>query len=179
MAAPAVTRPTNMSFEEPPTHKGQPPGWFNSRGFVDRVSTAYEFRVMPRSEGPGGLCVRVANPRAKPGEFGSLMQRCPVPSRVLGRPTRLEGELTTQDVQGWAGMWLRVDGPKHQMLFFDNMCKRPIRGSTPWTTYAIDCKMPANGLWLNYGVVISGRGAVCADSFRLLVWVPEGRWDPL
>src|SRR6266702_2303404 len=58
---PAVDRPYNMSFDMP-TVGSQPPGWFNSAGFVDGVSTAYEIRVIPRPDEGSGACVLFQNP---------------------------------------------------------------------------------------------------------------------
>jgi len=72
-------------------------------------------------------------------------------------------------------LWLRADGDKEFNLFFDNMSNRPIRGTTPWTKYVIDAHLPEKTRWLNYGIVLEGRGAMWADNFRLMVW-DRGRW---
>ena len=102
------------------------------------------------------------------------MQRCPA-RYLAGATIRFEGEVRTKDVEQWAGLWLRADGEKEFNLFFDNMSNRPIRGSTPWAKYAIDAQLPQATMWLNYGIVLAGRGMMWADNFRLLVW-SEGKW---
>jgi hypothetical protein len=71
---PAVDRPYNLSFDMLPVGN-QPPGWFNSDGFVADVSTAYEIRVVPRPDGGSGACVLFQNPKASENEYGSLMKR--------------------------------------------------------------------------------------------------------
>ena len=165
---PAVIRPINLSFDGP-TIGGQPTGWFNSLGYVDGVSIAYEISIVPRSEGGSGACVLFQNLKATPDEFGSLMQRCPA-KYLAGKAIRFEGEVKTKNVQQWAGLWLRADGDIVPNLFFDNMHRRPIRGTTSWTRYMIDAQLPKNTAWLNYGIVLVGRGMMWADNFRLLVW---------
>jgi hypothetical protein len=168
ISPPAVVRPFNLSFDGP-TENGQPLGWFNSVGFVSRVSTAYEFWVVARSDGKSGSCVLFQNMRATEDEFGSLMQRCPG-HYLAGKMLRFEGEIATEDVQGWAGLWFRADGAEVPDLFFDNMSKRPIRGATPWKTYSIDALLPKETKWINYGIVLLGPGRMWADNFRLMIW---------
>jgi len=170
---PVVARPFNLSFDGP-LEGNLPAGWFNSLGFVDYVSTAYEIRVVPRPDNGSGLCVLFQNPMARDDEFGSLMQRCPA-SHLAGQTIRFEGEVRTKNIERWAGLWLRADGDKEFNLFFDNMSNRPIRGTTPWTKYVIDAHLPEKTRWLNYGIVLEGRGAMWADNFRLMVW-DRGRW---
>jgi len=170
---PAVARPLNLSFDAH-TIGDWPSGWFNSRGFVDDVSTDYAARVVPRDDGKGS-CVFFQNPYAAPTEFGSLMQRCPA-HHLAGKAIRLEAEIKTWQVEQWAGLWLRADGDRIPNLVFDNMSRRPIRGTTPWTTYGVDVQLPQETTWLNYGIVLAGRGVVWADNFRLMVWTSNGKW---
>jgi len=171
-----VDRPINLGFDGATTN-GVPIGWFNSFGHVSGVSTDYVIRVSRRSEDrTAGMCAELSNAKAAPSEFGSLMQRCP--GRFLaGKTVRLEGELRSENVTGWAGLWLRADADAHPNLFFDNMSRRPVVGTTPWSRYSIDAPLPSNTDWLNYGVVLCGSGFVSADNLRLLIWTPDGRWE--
>ncbi len=180
-AAPAygplvVDRPLNLNFDGF-APDGIPIGWFNSFGHVSGVSTDYGIRLVQRSEDPAaGTCAVLEKATAALDEFGSLMQRCP--GRFLaGRTIRLEGELRTENVSCWAGLWLRADADEQPSLFFDNMSRRPVIGTTGWMRYFIDAPLPANTDWLNYGIVLVGAGALYADNIRLLVWLPEGRWE--
>jgi TIR domain len=168
---PAVDRPYNLSFDMLPVGN-QPPGWFNSDGFVADVSTAYEIRVVPRPDGGSGACVLFQNPKAAENEFGSLMQRFPA-LYLVNKTIRLEGEVRTKNVAQWAGLWLRADDADGKMLDFDNMESRPIRGTTSWTKYVIQFPLPSRTMWLNYGIVLVGRGMMWADNFQLKFW---GGW---
>jgi hypothetical protein len=160
---PAVAWPTNLGFDESEV-EGMPLGWFNSFGHVSGVSTAYDVTMLPR-KGAAGRCVRLHRSGGQIREFGSLMQRCPAQTFV-GKIVRFEGELRSENVEAWAGLWLRVDGTS-RMLFFDNMHDRPIRGSTPWTPYAIETVVAEESQWLNYGILLVGNGTLWADNFTL------------
>jgi hypothetical protein len=98
-----VDRPINLGFDGPTTN-GVPVGWFNSFGYVSGVSTDYVIRVSPRSEDrTAGMCAALSNAKAAPGEFGSLMQRCP--GRFRGN-FRLKQGLRSEmslDGQDWLG----------------------------------------------------------------------------
>lgn len=176
---PAVPRPLNMSFEGSAKYR-KPFGWFNSKGFVGGVSTAYNFEVVPRSDRPNEYCIRMENARAAFDEFGSLMQRCLVGPFLAGKAVLLQAEAKTENVNQWAGIWLRADNADGNDLFFDNMSNRPIRGSTNWTQYTIDAVLPIKTVWLNYGIVLVGQGVMWADNFKLWVWDTNmGRWHPV
>lgn len=171
-----VRRPLNLGFDSSAPN-GMPVGWFNSFGHVSGVSTDYDIRILPRSaQRMDGMCVVLERAAARPREFGSLMQRCG--GRFLaGRTVRFEGELRTDAVSGWAGLWLRADSDARPNLFFDNMSRRPVVGTTAWARYFIDAPLPADTEWLNYGIVLSGSGALYADNLRLLVWTADDTWQ--
>lgn len=177
---PAVPRPVNMSFEGS-TERGKPYGWFNSKGFVGGVSTNYSFRVVSRSDKSNEYCVRMENlGPVFEEDFGSLMQRCLVNSYLAGKAILLQAEAKTEGVSQWAGIWLRADDADGNDIFFDNMSKRPICGSTNWTQYTIDAVLPPQTVWLNYGIVLVGQGIMWADNFRLWVWNTDaGSWYPI
>jgi hypothetical protein len=170
-----VERPLNLGFDGSAPN-GVPLGWFNSFGHVSGVSTDYRIRLAGRSDdGTAGSCAVLENSGARADQFGSLMQRCA--GRFLaGRTVRLEGELRSDNVSGWAGLWLRADAEDDPNLFFDNMSGRPVRGTTGWRRYSIDAPLPRQTDWLNYGIVLAGAGALYADNLRLLYWC-RGRWE--
>lgn len=62
--------------------------------------------------------------------FATLMQRVTA-EQYKGKRIRLSGLLKSQDVVGWAGLWMRVDQRK-EAVAFDNMQDRSIKGTTGW-----------------------------------------------
>ena len=174
VSAPAVVRPTNLSFE---TTSGfdSPSGWFDSTGFVTGVSSDYEIRVVPRPDAVGSCVMFRSLPTVSEEDFGSLMQRC-LAHQLAGAGVRVQAEIRTWQVEHWAGMWVRVDGERVSNLVFDNMASRPIKGTTSWGVYAIEIQMPANAIWLNYGIVLGGTGTIWADNFRVMTWTSSAGW---
>ena len=77
----------------------------------------------------------------------------------------------------WAGLWMRVDKGK-DMVAFDNMQDRPIKGTTDWQRYYIN----------DYRPIIPGGAALVGFSLKdalpdlsrfvvlLLVWYLLLRW---
>jgi hypothetical protein len=166
-----------MDFNTLPAGALDCPTWSNSEGYVSRVSTKYDFKVVAR-EGRGN-CVQIAPPYAGFDQFGSLMQR--IPAHFLGgRLIRLSVDVRTEDDgSGWAGLWLRADDASGRSLYFNNMSDRPIRGTTPWQRVEIETIVPDGIRWLNYGVLLVGSGMAWADDFRLEVILDSGEWVSL
>ena len=169
-----IDRPINLGFDGA-IEGGFPHGWFNSVGHVTDVSTDYAVRVMPRDDSVPGMCLMMFRTTAGPQEFGSVMQRFPA-NFLAGHTVRLEGDLRTQDVSGWAGLWLRADGEETPDIFFDNMSGHGLAGTVGWARHAVEGRLPPGAAWLNLGVVLSGSGVVWADNLRLLHWTNEGTW---
>lgn len=170
---PAVLAPVNMSFDCEPVI-GNLPGWFDSFGYVDNVSTSYNFDVINGGSTGRGACVRMISGQIEEGDFGSLMQRCPGWHLAGGR-VRLEGDLRAESVSEWCGLWLRADAGG-QALFFGNMYDKRINGSTHWRRYRIEAEIPYGTEWINYGVVLSGEGTVWVDNVNLYVEKGDGQW---
>ncbi len=173
---PAVANPTNLGFDDN-VIDGTPRGWFDSFLYVGGVSRKYDISVVPRESGAMGQCVRMRRSKAERKEFGSLMQRCPIHNQV-GNRIRLTADLRTEGLESWAGLWLRIDGSSTH-LFFENMHDRPIKGTTPWTRYAIETVVPAGSEWLNYGCLLASNGSLWADDFEVSVQNHRGEWQAL
>jgi len=92
--------------------------------------------------------------------------------------TILDKAVDTDAFTGWAGLWMRADGGSRQ-LAFDNMHDRAIRGTTPWTDYAIELSIPDGTEWLNFGFVLDGGGAMFMRDAKLSSRGSSGIWVPL
>ena len=169
-----VDRPVNLGFDGAARH-GVPHGWFNSVGYVSGVSSRYALSAVPREDGQGGACLMLHCGDARPGEFGSAMQRFPA-AVLAGRVVRFEGELRVRDVAGRAGLWLRADGDTAPDLYFDNMGNAGFRGTVDWQRCTLEASLPTETGWLNIGVVLEGAGRVWVDNLTLRVWGSTGSW---
>ena len=86
--------------------------------------------------------------------------------RYRGQRIRMAAFVKTEQVEGWAGLWMRVDGQELQTIEFDNMNKRSIQGTSDWKQYEIVLDVPEMEADIHFGVVFRGTGKVWADDFR-------------
>ena len=91
-----------------------------------------------------------------------------LPVTFSGETLELSGWLRTEDVVGFAGLWLRQDGPSGS-LQFDNMQSRNLSGSTEWTEYRITLPLDERARTVFLGALLVGEGTVWMDDLELLV----------
>jgi hypothetical protein len=77
-----------------------------------------------------------------------------------GMRVQLRAELRAGRIGGWAGLWVRIDGPGGKVLRFDNMQNRPLRGTTSFDTYSVVMDVPPEAERVSFGVLLHGPGAV-------------------
>ncbi len=85
-----------------------------------------------------------------------------------GQRLQLTARVKANDVQGWAGVWMRLDAPGH-MIVLDNMRERPIMGDTEWQEYSVVLDVPSAASGIAYGVLLQGAGRVWIDEFSLQI----------
>ena len=152
----------NLGFEVSDA-TGRPVGWgVDGQGYEIVVDSAQPFA------GRHSLRTRWidAAPRLEASrQFAAASQAFPL-TRVMGRRLHLTGYIRTQDVHGYAGFWMRVDGPGNAMLGIDNMAQRGPRGTTPWTRYDIELPVDSGATFVVFGVLHPGDGTAWFDSIR-------------
>ena len=127
----------------------------------------YEAGLLPESityDGSRVVRLRLRTADAEPLGFGALMQ-CIAATRYLGRRVRFSAMARAQEITGWAGLWLRIDGPGGQLVL-DNMQDRPLRQVTGWTKAEIVLDVPEQAAVLNFGALLSGAGALDLTGLR-------------
>lgn len=97
--------------------------------------------------------------------FGTLMQMFKADS-YRGKRLQLSGFVKTKDVAGWSGLWMRIDGKDEEILMFDNMQNRPLKGTLPWTRCHVVLDVPSDSIAIGFGVILSGTGQVWVDNLR-------------
>ena len=103
----------------------------------------------------------------KASGFGTLMQVVQA-RRYLGKRLRLSGDAAVQDVDGWFGLWLRVDGERQgQPLAFDNMESRPLVGTRGWGRYEVVLDVPDGASAIAFGFLLVGTGTGRVSGLRL------------
>ncbi|EGQ21742.1 MULTISPECIES: helix-turn-helix transcriptional regulator [Sporosarcina] len=98
-------------------------------------------------------------------EFATMMQQFKA-EKYLGKRMKFSGFLKASSVEGFCGFWMRVDNTLGDVLQFDNMSNRQIKGDTEWNYYSIVLDVPENGSTISFGVLLSGKGQVWIDELR-------------
>lgn len=155
------TRPLNLDFETDFTNNA----WFVSGNHPEEYNLSRDTQV--KQSGQASASFKFIAPGSPTG-FGVLMQTFAA-DPYHGRRIRLSGYLKTEQVEGWAGLWLRIDGQKYKVEGFDNMENRPVKGTTGWQKYEIVLDVPPDSVSLNLGVQLTGQGAVWLDNLHIEV----------
>jgi hypothetical protein len=91
-----------------------------------------------------------------------------IPAEAAGDTLELRGWLRTEKVGGYAGLWLREDGLGGSVQF-ENMEKRNITGTSPWTEYRVALPLDRRARTIVFGGLLVGTGTAWMDDLRLLV----------
>jgi RNA polymerase sigma factor (sigma-70 family) len=153
-------------------HRRQPPvrrkvmhGWFMAGSHPGQ----YAHEITPGPEaGRRGARISFTS-RDSPAGFGTLMQMFKADD-YRGRRMRFSAEARTKDVDGWLGLWMRVDGNAQRSLAFDNMQSRAVKGTTDWQRYDVVLDVAEEATAVAFGVLLSGRGEG---------WISGVRFEPV
>jgi hypothetical protein len=124
-----------------------------------------------------GTSVKSAFIKAKderPQGIATLMQQIAA-DPYRGQRLSLSADIKTLDA-ATAYLWLRVDGPNHDILKFYNMEDRPVTGTTDWKLYTVVLDVPPEGAVISFGFFLRGHGEAWAKGFSL---VPVGKDVPV
>lgn len=148
-----------------PQSSGPPRGWIKAGD----APSKYEVGTDLRAQHEGRASGYIRSTMSVTGGFGTLMQTSSADD-YRGKRVRMSGWAMTAEVGQWAGLWMRVDGKeRHEMLGFDNMQSRPIKGTTPWTRYAIVLDVPKEAEEIAYGILLEGAGEAWLDDLTFEV----------
>ncbi|MBC9929889.1 erythromycin esterase family protein [Chitinophaga qingshengii] len=151
----------NLDMEKMDAHTGLPVAWTDidvrkERGDVASIdsTTVYSGRyslLLKRDSSDAKTAIALS--------YG-------VPTEYKGKKVKLRGYVRTENItDGWAGLWLRLDGTSE----FDNMYRRGIKGTTPWTLYEIELKLDKAAAQITLGGLLTGNGKMWMDSLAL--WI--------
>ena len=148
--------------------QAQVPGVF-PKGWGGGPAGAYELRI-DRTVKHGGTASASLKRIAGPGmpSAGTVVQAFKADD-YRGKRLRLTGHLKSNEVKGWAGLWVRVDSEKDGTVAFDNMQDRPIKGTTDLKEYEIVLHVPDSSSQIHFGAVLSGEGQIWVDDFKFEV----------
>ncbi len=136
-----------------------PPPWYP---IGDQGMDKYRIEVGP-DWGYQGSGVRVYSVDDRPGSFGGIGQAISA-AHYRGKKIRLTGYLRTRDVEGFAGLWLRVDDSQGESLL-DNMSDRGADGTSEWRRYSAVLPVSGDAVRVLFGAIPK-------------TWTSDGRRPP-
>jgi C-terminal processing protease CtpA/Prc len=98
-----------------------------------------------------------------------------IPWEFSGKTIEMRGFLRTENVTGFAGLWMRQD-KSSEMLLLENMERQQLNGTHDWAEYKITLPIHPETQSLVFGVLMAGTGKAWADDIQILV---DGKplWD--
>lgn len=137
-----------------------PTGWH----FVGQANAGYELALAESPFGAASALIRSHD--ASADTFGGLGQSVAADS-FAGKRIRLSARIQAEEVNGWSGLWLRIDDGAGKVLLLDNMSDRGIYGTKPWLRQHITVDVPAEARRIAFGAILSGSGKAWVDDFEL------------
>ena len=98
--------------------------------------------------------------------FGTLMQQVK-PGELAGGRIRLTAFVRGEGVEGWGGVWMRVDRGQ-EVAAFDNMQKRPLTGSFDWKEVSIVLDVAEEADKIAFGILLDGPGKIWIDDIQIV-----------
>ncbi|WP_257668507.1 S41 family peptidase [Parapedobacter tibetensis] len=161
MSTSAICQPKNakqsFNFDFEQTLNGMPVGWGNFG------ETGYKLSLDSAVVKSGKYAAAIAFEAENPGYRAWMFT---IPGSYPGREITLSGYIKTEDVEGFAGLWLRID----PQLAFNNMQQQGLAGTTDWTRYEFALPMnPEKTDQTVLGGLLVGKGKVWFDSLAVTI----------
>jgi hypothetical protein len=135
----------------------QSAGWFKAGDHPQD----YDMGIDRRAAFTGTSSGYIKNSKPDPQGFGTYMQMFNA-ADYRGTRIRLSAYMKAENVENWAGMWMRVDGDR-KATAFDNMQDRPIKGTQEWTQYSVVLDVDSKATAIAFGILLAGKGTVWID----------------
>ncbi|NPC48152.1 AraC family transcriptional regulator, partial [Corallococcus exiguus] len=139
-----------------------PQGWY----VTESAPQHYEAGVDESSPCEGTRSAFLRSRTQATDSFGTFMQAFSAQD-FRGKRLRFSAAVRHQDVKGWAGLWMRVEGadPK-QPLAFDNMQSRALVGTHGCKRYDVVLDVPREATSIMAGLIMSGTGQAWLGGVR-------------
>ena len=86
-----------------------------------------------------------------------------------GQRVRFSALIKGEGIEGWGGIWVRVDDTDKPGSAFDNMQDRAVKGTADWTPYSIVLDVSNNAQAISFGTLTSGKGQLWISDLRFEV----------
>jgi erythromycin esterase len=100
--------------------------------------------------------------------FGAFAQTVDA-DMYRGKRVQMVAHMKSEEVEQWAGLWMRVDGPRCEVHSFDNMQDRAIKGNSDWTRCEIALPVKMDSRDVFFGILLVGKGKVWLRGVQISV----------
>ncbi|WP_404364895.1 AraC family transcriptional regulator [Corallococcus coralloides] len=139
-----------------------PQGWY----VTESAPQHYEAGVDEASPCEGARSAFLRSRTQATDSFGTFMQAFSAQD-FRGKRLRFSAAVRHQDVKGWAGLWMRVEGADpRQPLAFDNMQSRALVGTHGCKRYDVVLDVPKEATTIMAGLIMSGTGQAWLGGVR-------------
>ena len=115
----------------------------------------------------GKPSLRIVRSAQSPGEFSAISLALPID--FAGNEIELRGWLRTDQVTTMAGLFLVEDDGAGKAVAFDNMERRPVRGTADWAEFSVSLAIQPDARSVRIGALMSGTGTSWVNDLRVFV----------
>ncbi|QRN95132.1 AraC family transcriptional regulator [Archangium violaceum] len=142
--------------------KGLPEGWF----VTESSPQLYEAGLDTQGPCEGNRSAWLRSRQGEPAGYGTFMQAFGA-GAFRGKRLRFSAVVRTEDVKGWSGLWMRVEGEDaREPLAFDNMQSRALVGTTACKRHEVVLDVPQDARSIMAGLMLSGTGKAWIGAVR-------------
>jgi len=160
----------NLDFEQLDAKTGMPAGW--GMGNIstadlptDSTAAAYILDKSVKQNGNYSLLIDWSKGYKEWTASDYVIRQV-----FKGSKITLTGYVKTENVTDGAGLWMRLDGADGNVLGFDNMQSRFIKGTTDWKEYSITLAYdPDEVKDITLGGLITGTGKMWMDNLHITI----------
>src|SRR4029077_13416418 len=108
---------------------------------------------------------RIESRSPRPSNFAMLSQTIRADD-YRGERVRLTGYLKTEQLEGMATLWMRIDGADG-LLGIDKTVEEAVRGTSDWRHPHIVLDVPQASKTMRFAVLVEGAGKAWIDDLKL------------
>ncbi|MGM8214589.1 helix-turn-helix transcriptional regulator [Bacillaceae bacterium W0354] len=146
------------------TKNNAPNGWIMTGESPSDYETGLDNSVVHS----GNYSAYLKSKDEKARSFATLMQQIKS-DKYRGERVQFSAFVKSTDVKESAGLWMRVDHSSGEVLAFDNMMNRPIKGTNEWNHFSVVLDIPIKSEVIAFGILLNGSGQIWMDELRFEV----------
>jgi AraC-like DNA-binding protein len=133
------------------------PGWLVTGTFPKAYNAFLDRNVFYK--GTKSIHLTSVNKDLGTSDYCTVLQQFKA-KNYIGKRIRFSAFIKSENVEGWGGLWMRINNTTASIIKIDNMQNRPIRGTNDWNYYAVVLDVPDTSAIINIGILLYGTGTL-------------------